>query len=218
MKKRHAALAALALVGILSGCGQTKTQPETQAADNTVSISPVEKTTAEKQSGAVIEYLFSGNNTEANGITFNFYTWNNKTWENMDKPIGVYGMGLNNGTGTIILRHDADKINAPYDIKMTFPSGGASLQYGDPSGVGKLLSNRVTMAVAGQERPIDDLAVDTEIPLVVRVFDYKDGGTDEGMYTVDINAFTDPDSSETLKNCIFAEAITVKFVHDDSVS
>ena len=136
----------------------------------------------------------------------------------MDKPIGVYGMGLNNGTGTIILRHDADKINAPYDIKMTFPSGGASLQYGDPSGVGKLLSNRVTMAVAGQERPIDDLAVDTEIPLVVRVFDYKDGGTDEGMYTVDINAFTDPDSSETVKNCIFAEAITVKFVHDDSVS
>ncbi len=56
MKKRHAALAALALVGILSGCGQTKTQP----ADNTISISPVEQTTTEKQSGAVIEYLFPG--------------------------------------------------------------------------------------------------------------------------------------------------------------
>ena len=38
MKKRHAALLALALVGILSGCGQAETQP----ADNTVSITPVE--------------------------------------------------------------------------------------------------------------------------------------------------------------------------------
>lgn len=56
MKKRHAALAALALVGILSGCGQAETQP----ADNTISISPVEQTTTEKQSGCVIEYLFSG--------------------------------------------------------------------------------------------------------------------------------------------------------------
>ena len=176
------------------------------------------ETTAEKQSGAVVEYLFSGNDTEANGIISNTYTYNGKTWENMDKPIGVYGMGLNSGTGTIILRHDADKINAAYDIKMTFPSGGASLQYGDLSGVSKRPSDSVKVAVAGQEKPIDDLAVGIEIPIVVRVFDYKDGGTDEGMYTVDINAFTDPDSSETLKNCIFAEAITVKFVHDDSVS
>lgn len=218
MKKRHAALLALALVGILSGCGQTKTQPETQAADNTVSISPVEKTTTEKQSGAVIEYLFSGNDTEANGIIFNTYTYSGKTWENTDKPIGVYGMGLNNGTGTIILRHDADKISAAYDIEMTFPSGGASLRCGDPSGVSKRPSDSVTVTVAEQERSIDDLAVGVEIPLVVRVFDYKDGETDEGIYTVDINAFTDPDSSEALKNCSFAEAITVKFVHDDSVS
>ena len=212
MKKRHAALAALALVGILSGCGQTKTQPETQAADNTVSISPVEKTTAEKQSGAVVEYLFSGNDTEANGITFNFYTYNGKTWENMDKPIGVYGMGLNNGTGTIILRHDADKINAPYDIKMTFPSGGASTQYGDSSELSKLPTDNLTVAVGGQEKPIDDLAVDVEIPLVVRVFN-----TDGATHTVDINAFIEPDSSEELKNCIYADAITATFVYDDSI-
>ena len=63
MKKRYAAGLALALVGILSGCGQTKTQP----ADNTISITPVEQATTEKQSGAVVEYHFSGNNTEANG-------------------------------------------------------------------------------------------------------------------------------------------------------
>ena len=60
MKKRHAALAALALVGILSGCGQAKTQP----ADNTISITPVE------QAGTLAVYTYSGNNTEANGIEF----------------------------------------------------------------------------------------------------------------------------------------------------
>ena len=114
MKKRYAAGLALALVGILSGCGQAKTQP----ADNTISITPVEQATTEKQSGAVVEYHFSGNNTEANGITFNSYTWDGNAWQNMDKPIGAYGMGLNNGTGKIIFRHDADTINAAYDIEM----------------------------------------------------------------------------------------------------
>ncbi len=209
MKKRHAALAALALVGILSGCGQTKTQP----ADNTISISPVEQTTTEKQSGAVIEYLFSGNNTEANGITFNTYTYNGKTWENMDKPIGVYGMGLNNGTGKIIFRHDADTINVAYDIEMTFPSGGASTQYGDSSELSKLPTDNLTVAVTGQEKPIDDLAVDVEIPLVVRVFN-----TDGATHTVEVNAFIEPDSSDALKNCIYADAITATFVYDNSVS
>lgn len=209
MKKRHAALAALALVGILSGCGQTKTQP----ADNTIAIAPVEQTTTEKQSGAVIEYLFSGNNTEANGITFNFYTWNNKTWQNMDKPIGVYGMGLNNGTGKIIFRHDADTINVAYDIEMTFPSGGASTQYGDSSELSKLPTDNLTVAVTGQEKPIDDLAVDVEIPLVVRVFN-----TDGATHTVEVNAFIEPDSSDALKNCIYADAITATFVYDNSVS
>lgn len=209
MKKRHAALAALALVGILSGCGQAETQP----ADNTISISPVEQTTTEKQSGAVIEYLFSGNNTEANGITFNTYTYNGKTWENMDKPIGVYGMGLNNGTGKIIFRHDADTINVAYDIEMTFPSGGASTQYGDSSELSKLPTDNLTVAVTGQEKPIDDLAVDVEIPLVVRVFN-----TDGATHTVEVNAFIEPDSSDALKNCIYADAITATFVYDNSVS
>lgn len=209
MKKRHAALAALALVGILSGCGQAETQP----ADNTISISPVEQTTTEKQSGAVIEYLFSGNNTEANGITFNTYTYNGKTWENMDKPIGVYGMGLNNGTGKIIFRYDADTINVAYDIEMTFPSGGASTQYGDSSELSKLPTDNLTVAVTGQEKPIDDLAVDVEIPLVVRVFN-----TDGATHTVEVNAFIEPDSSDALKNCIYADAITATFVYDNSVS
>ena len=130
----------------------------------------------------------------------------------MDKPIGVYGMGLNNGTGKIIFRHDADTINAAYDIEMTFPSGGASTQYGDSSELSKLPTDNLTVAVAGQEKPIDDLAVDVEIPLVVRVFN-----TDGATHTVDINAFIEPDSSEELKNCIYADAITATFVYDDSI-
>lgn len=47
MKKRYIAGLALALMGILSGCGQAKTQP----ADNTISITPVEQATTEKQCG-----------------------------------------------------------------------------------------------------------------------------------------------------------------------
>ncbi len=45
MKKRYAAGLALALVGILSGCGQAKTQP----ADNTISITPVEQKPMERR-------------------------------------------------------------------------------------------------------------------------------------------------------------------------
>ena len=196
MKKRYAAGLALALVGILSGCGKAETQP----ADNTISITPME------QAGTLAVYTYSGNNTEANGITFNSYTWDGNAWQNMDKPIGVYGMGLNNGTGKIIFRHDADTINVAYDIEMTFPSGGASTQYGDSSELSKLPTDNLTVAVT-------DLAVDVEIPLVVRVFN-----TDGATHTVDINAFIEPDSSEALKNCIYADAITATFVYSNSVS
>ena len=203
MKKRYAAGLALALVGILSGCGKAETQP----ADNTISITPME------QAGTLAVYTYSGNNTEANGITFNSYTWDGNAWQNMDKPIGVYGMGLNNGTGKIIFRHDADTINVAYDIEMTFPSGGASTQYGDSSELSKLPTDNLTVAVTGQEKPIDDLAVDVEIHLVVRVFN-----TDGATHTVDINAFIEPDSSEALKNCIYADAITATFVYSNSVS
>ena len=62
MKKWYMEALALALEGIMSGCGQAKTQP----ADNTISITPVEQAATEKQSGEVVENHFSGNNTEAN--------------------------------------------------------------------------------------------------------------------------------------------------------
>ena len=66
MKKRYIAGLALALMGILSGCGQAKTQP----ADNTISITPVEQaTTDEPQIGCGCRVSISpAINTEANGI------------------------------------------------------------------------------------------------------------------------------------------------------
>ena len=54
MKKRYMAGLTLALVGILSGCGQAKTQP----ADNTISITPVERKTMDRRWMAV-KYHFA---------------------------------------------------------------------------------------------------------------------------------------------------------------
>ena len=80
MKKRHAALAALALVGILSGCGQTKTQP----ADNTIAIAPVEKKANTAQIDKSVKYEFSGNHADANGIEIQRYEWNGSAWNKDD--------------------------------------------------------------------------------------------------------------------------------------
>ena len=63
MKKRYAAGLALALVGILSVCGQP-------AADNTISLTPVKETTAD-QSGRLIEYNFSGHRTHRRPVERN---------------------------------------------------------------------------------------------------------------------------------------------------
>ena len=84
MKKRHAALAALALVGILSGCGQAETQP----ADNTIAIAPVEKKANTAQVDMSVKYDFSGNNADANGIEIQRYEWNGSAWSKDD--YGLY--------------------------------------------------------------------------------------------------------------------------------
>ena len=71
MKKRYAAGLALALVGILSGCGQT-------AADNTMHLAPVELSEEQEEliwltgtsttANTFFLYEFSGNHTDANGM------------------------------------------------------------------------------------------------------------------------------------------------------
>ena len=80
MKKRHAALLALALVGILSGCGQAETQP----ADNTISITPVEQKTKGSQIDKSVKYEFSGNHADANGIEIQRYEWDGSAWNKDD--------------------------------------------------------------------------------------------------------------------------------------
>ena len=71
MKKRYAAGLALALVGILSGCGKAETQP----ADNTISITPVERKTDGPQMDMAVKYDFAGNHADVNGMEFRRYIW-----------------------------------------------------------------------------------------------------------------------------------------------
>ena len=75
MKKRYAAGLALALVGILSGCGQAETQP----ADNTISITPVERKTDGPQMDMAVKYDFAGNHADVNGMEFRRYIWDGRT-------------------------------------------------------------------------------------------------------------------------------------------
>lgn len=106
MKKRYAAGLALALVGILSVCGQT-------AADNTISLTPVEETTAD-QSGRLIEYNFSGHRSEAEGVLFGCYIWDGSTWQkDEDATFGLRcSATLGSGKGTIKFERDGDAANA----------------------------------------------------------------------------------------------------------
>ena len=118
MKKRYAAGLALALVGILSGCGQT-------AADNTISLTPVEETTAD-QSGRLIEYNFSGHRSEAEGVLFGCYIWDGSTWQkDEDATFGLRcSATLGSGKGTIKFERDGDAANANYKIGMDSPQLG----------------------------------------------------------------------------------------------
>ena len=63
-----------------------------------------------------------------------------------------------------------------------------------------------------QEEKIDDLAVDVEIPLLVRTF-----RTDGTQILVAIDAFSDPGNSSAVQHSSYAEAYTVKFVKNDNL-
>ena len=125
MKKRYAAGLALALVGILSGCGQP-------AADNTISLTPVEETTAD-QSGRLIEYNFSGHRSEAEGVLFGCYIWDGSTWQkDEDATFGLRcSATLGSGKGTIKFERDGDAANANYKIGMDSPQLGGYAQVMD---------------------------------------------------------------------------------------
>ena len=207
MKKRHAALAALALVGILSGCGHTKTQP----ADNTMHLAPVEKKANTAQVDMSVKYDFSGNNADANGIEIQRYEWNGSAWSKDD--YGLYTVNseeVGKSSGIIQFDPETDAVNAEYNINIQSDDFGGSMQFADSSKLSGLPTERLTSSVAMREEPIDDLAVDVEIPLLVRTF-----RTDGTQILVAIDAFADPGNSSALKYSSYAEAYTVKFVKND---
>ena len=209
MKKRHAALAALALVGILSGCGQTETQP----ADNTVSISPVEQKTEGSQIDKSVKYEFSGNHADANGIEIQRYEWDGSAW-NKDN-YGLFTVNsekVGESSGIIQFDPETDAVNAEYNINIQSDDFGGSMQFADSSKLSGLPTEWLTSAVAMQEEKIDDLALDVEIPLLVRTF-----RTDGTQVLVAIDAFTDPENSAAVKYSSYAEAYTVKFVKNDNL-
>ena len=207
MKKRHAALAALALVGILSGCGQTETQP----ADNTISISPVEQKTKGSQIDKSVKYEFSGNHADANGIEIQRYEWDGSAWNKDDYGLfTVNSEKVGESSGIIQFDPETDAVNAEYNINIQSDDFGGSMQFADSSKLSGLPTEWLTSAVAMQEEKIDDLALDVEIPLLVRTF-----RTDGTQVLVVIDAFADPENSAAIKHSSYAEAYTVKFVKND---
>lgn len=207
MKKRHAALAALALVGILSGCGQAQSQP----ADNTIAITPVEQKTNTAQVDMSVKYDFSGNNADVNGIEIQRYEWNGSAWSKDDYGLfTVNAEDIGKSSGIIQFDPESDAVNAEYNINVQSDDFGDSMQFADSSKLSSLPVEQLTSAVAMQEEPIDDLAVDVEIPLLVRTF-----RTDGTQILVAIDAFSDPGNSSALKYSSYAEAYTVKFVKND---
>lgn len=209
MKKRHAALLALALVGILSGCGQTKTQP----ADNTIAIAPVEKKANTAQVDMSVKYDFSGNNADANGIEIQRYEWDGSAWNKDDYGLfTVNSEKVGESSGIIQFDPENDAVNAEYNINIQSDDFGGSMQFADSSKLSGLPTEWLTSAVAMQEEKIDDLALDVEIPLLVRTF-----RTDGTQVLVVIDAFADPDNSAAVKHSSYAEAYTVKFVKNDNL-
>lgn len=209
MKKRHAALAALALVGILSGCGQAETQP----ADNTISITPVEQKTKGSQIDKSVKYEFSGNHADANGIEIQRYEWDGSAWNKDDYGLfTVNSEKVGESSGIIQFDPETDAVNAEYNINIQSDDFGGSMQFADSSKLSGLPTEWLTSAVAMREEKIDDLAVDIEIPLLVRTF-----RTDGTQVLVVIDAFADPENSAAVKHSSYAEAYTVKFVKNDNL-
>lgn len=209
MKKRLAAICALALVGILSGCGQAETQP----ADNTISITPVEQKTKGSQIDKSVKYEFSGNHADANGIEIQRYEWNGSAWNKDDYGLfTVNSEKVGESSGIIQFDPETDAVNAEYNINIQSDDFGGSMQFADSSKLSGLPTEWLTSAVAMREEKIDDLAVDVEIPLLVRTF-----RTDGTQVLVVIDAFADPENSAAVKHSSYAEAYTVKFVKNDNL-
>ena len=158
-----------------------------------------------------VKYDFSGNNADANGIEIQRYEWDGSAWNKDDYGLfTVNSEKVGKSSGIIQFDPETDAVNAEYNINIQSDDFGGSMQFADSSKLSGLPTEWLTSAVAMQEEKIDDLAVDVEIPLLVRTF-----RTDGTQILVAIDAFTDPENSAAVKHSSYAEAYTVKFVKND---
>lgn len=209
MKKRYAAMCALALVGTLSGCGQKQEQP----ADNTISIAPAAQATASVRAKMPVEYDFSGNNADANSIEIQRYAWDGSAWNKDDYgPFTVGSEKIGTSSGTIRFEPESDAVNSEYIIDVQIEDSRNSITNAVPSKLSGLPTEKLTSDVAVRKDKINDLALDVELPLLVRTF-----RTDGTQVSLSIDAFSDPENSEALKDSSYAEAYTVKFVRKDNL-
>ena len=96
--------------GALSGCGQTA------AADNTVSLTPVERKTDGPQMDMAVKYDFAGNHADVNGMEFRRYIWDGSAWENEGGTFTVNLDKVEENEGTIRFQPESDVLNAEYIV------------------------------------------------------------------------------------------------------
>ena len=150
-------------------------------------------------------------NTIPNGIEIQRYEWDGSAWSKDEFGLfTVNAEDIGKSSGIIQFDPESDAVNAEYNINIQSDDFGGSMQFADSSKLSGLPTERLTSSVAMREEPIDDLAVDVEIPLLVRTF-----RTDGTQILVAIDAFSDPGNSSALKYSSYAEAYTVKFVKND---
>ena len=161
-----------------------------------------------------VKYDFAGNHADVNGMEFRRYIWDGSAWENEGGTFTVNLDKVEENEGTIRFQPESDVLNAEYIviIDAQTPESGNSIQFAESPALSGLPTEWLTSAVAMQEEKIDDLAVDVEIPLLVRTF-----RTDGTQILVAIDAFADPENSSAVKYSSYAEAYTVKFVKNDTL-
>ncbi len=216
MKKRYATGLALALVGILSGCGQT------QAADNTMHLAPMELSEEQDElirltgtsttANTFFLYEFSGNHTDANGMEIRHYIWKDNQWTPYRGRDGLVAgrnnLDFNEKTGKIAFRRDGES-NANLSIEVHYPGDEWSHLKGEPGGAGDQTEDKF-VTISTMEGPIDDLAVGVETPILIRVFHKEDT-----IWPVSVDAFAHPENSEAVQKSVYAEVYTVIFVRKE---
>ena len=184
-------------------CGQP-------AADNTISLTPVEETTAD-QSGRLIEYNFSGHRSEAEGVLFGCYIWDGSTWQkDEDATFGLRcSATLGSGKGTIKFERDGDAANANYKIGMDSPQLGGYAQVMDSPERNSLPMEGLTATVAAWR----NLSMTWQSTRKFRCSCVCSARTVRS-FRLSIDAFLEPENSKAVQKSVYAEAYTVIFCYE----